>query len=381
MHVETIDRFLADCVRSWLRSERLPAWPDGLGFRAREVVDRISFHGIVLLLWEKDPVAAGWPADLTATLRKEAMAQSFWESSHHAVISDLIEALIETGIRPVVMKGTALAYSLYPHPAQRRRGDTDILIPKGARPRARSALAAKGFRRVGDSLNLQEMWCASGREGFDHLIDLHWRINASANVSRHLERGDMLLKDLRIDALSPHALRTDPLVNLILVCINRSQHQAFGYSSEGRKLFDGDRLIWAVDLDLTCASLDRSEWERLVRIVDQTGSAVPVRTGLEFAERMLGTPIPEDVTERIGHAKGASDLNRHLYTTSSLERLKLDLAATPDLREKAEHLWAAIAPGPDKLKERFPGHEGWPVTVLRTRRLVEAVFRSVRGKA
>ncbi|MFW5634599.1 MAG: nucleotidyltransferase family protein [Erythrobacter sp.] len=380
MHVETIDHYLAGCVANGLRAQSPPAWPARFADCEEKVAARIAFHGISLLLWEADPVASGWPQGLTRTLREEATGQSFWEESHRAAISRLLESLAEAGVEAVVLKGTALAYSLYPRPALRRRGDTDILVRERDKARTRRVFADCGFERVGDSLSFQEMWQAKGREGFDHFVDLHWRISASANLAKHLERGGVADTVIPLPALSRRAIGIDPIGNLVLVCMNRGLHEVFGYVAGDEKLHSGDRLIWAVDLHLICALLQPRDWARLVEAAERSGTAVQVRAGLEFARTTLGTAVPGHVREALARDGGARDLNSYISTGSAMERLRLDLEACEGVLARASLVGSTIAPGPEKLRERYPDAAGWPIAALRGRRLVEGLFRLATGR-
>lgn len=380
MVVEIMDRYLATCVRNFLRSETLPPWPGELIGFEDHVAARMSFHGITLILWEATECDAQWPGKLRERMRQEATAQTFWEQSHYTIMSDLIEALAEAGIEAALTKGTAIAYSLYPCPAWRRRGDSDIVVFEAKRGRARNVLRRCGFHPVGDRLTLQEVWRKVGRDGFVHLVDLHWRINASSAISRRIEHGGILRNTVSLPALSPCAKAVDPLVNLVLVCINRRLHELHGYISRDEKIANGDRLIWAVDMHFICSMMSPSDWKRLTEFVHLSGSAVPVRTGLEFAHSTLGVEVPREVTEDLSREPGAADLNRHLETVSAWERLRLDIAASASFKEKVGHLKSAVAPGPDKLRERFPDLADWPIAALRARRLFEAGLRMIRGR-
>ncbi|MEE4206992.1 MAG: nucleotidyltransferase family protein, partial [Erythrobacter sp.] len=351
MSVEAIDRYLADCVANVLRTGTLPAWHAEFEERYDELAARVSFHGVSLLLWEAAPSRPEWPATLRKAMRQEATAQIFWEESHRTAITGLLEALSEAGIAAAVTKGTAIAYSLYPRPALRRRGDTDILVFDAERERTREVLRQCGFEPFGDRLSLQEMWRKEGREGFDHLVDLHWRVNASAAISRHLEQGGIAERLVPLPALCARAMTIEPPANLVLVCINRRLHAAHGYITRDEKLPDGDRLIWAVDIHFICEAMIASDWARLMDLVRRTGSAGPVRSGLGFAHRTLGVEVQEGVSESLRLDPGAAALNRHLETDSSWERLRLDLAGSANLRETLAHLKGEIAPGPDKLAE------------------------------
>jgi hypothetical protein len=87
------------------------------------------------------------------------------------------------GVQPVLFKGTALAYGLYPGPALRSRGDTDLIVSFVDRVRVAEALEGLGFVRdagvSGDFIRAHANFTLTEADGSSHHLDLHWRINNS----------------------------------------------------------------------------------------------------------------------------------------------------------------------------------------------------------
>lgn len=375
-----IDRYLGACVKSAIRRAALPAWTAGLDDHHERILQRLSFHGIALLLWECDVARAGWPPALRERMREEATAQSFWEQSHRPLVARLLGSMLDAGVEPIVMKGTALAYSLYSTPAARRRGDTDILVPRHLIAPARKVLEELGFERQADRMVLQETWLRTERGGFDHLVDLHWRIDGSAAVASHLERGDLAARTIPLRALGERVVGLGALANLLLISINRSEHHLHGYVAGAERVFDGDRLIWAVDIDACCACFAQSDWEELSSIARTTGAAASIASGLAFAQRTLGTCVPAHIMQAIAGDRGAAALNSYLSTASAWARLKLDIAHSPRLADKLGHLMISLLPRTQVLQERFPEHAHWPAGALAARRLIEGLAKAARGR-
>lgn len=375
-----IDRYLAGCVKCQLASLPLPSWPAGLDEHQALLASRVSYHGIALLLWEGGVEAAGWPLAAQETVREEAIAQSFWEQSHHTVISQLLENMVDEGAEPVVTKGTAIAYSLYRKPAARRRGDTDIVVPPSNLSKARRSLERQGFARHGAPQIFQETWLKEQPAGFAHLVDLHWQIDGSATVSAHLKRGDVSAKTAAVPALSPRAIGMDPMANLLLICLNRSEHISQGYIVGDQKVSGADRLIWAVDIDATCSVMTDNDWEDLAALIRRTGSASSVISGLEFASDTLSTKVPRDALGALAEGSAENDLSLYLSSQSAWRRLRFELAYSPRWLDKFKHLTTAAGPREEVLRERFPTLDNWPVSALRVRRLLEGLFKAMRGQ-
>ncbi len=381
MKTDALDQYLAQCVHSFVRSQPVPPWPTDLNVDADDVAMRVTFHGIALVLVEAAPGLPGWPTAAAEMVKEEARLQSFWEMSHSKVTGQLVEALHDAGIPALILKGTALAYSLYPKPEFRRRGDSDLLIENADRAKTRAVFEACGFSQWRDVRPLQECWQSDAKLGFNHTFDLHWRISASAAISGLLEANLPRRKPVSLPRLSPNAQGIGPVDNLILICINRAQHGKFGYLVGKHRLFENDRLIWALDIDLMAEQFDACGWDQVVDSASASGSSNVVLSGLQMAQRHLGTAIPEDVLAQLEQQSDDERLTRYLNSESGRERLMLDLAASPTLRDKMRLLSFKLYPSEDLLHERYPDADGWSIAALRARRLASSFGSFLRGRA
>lgn len=379
-----IDSFLSDCLRAIVHSDLLPPWPAGWQDRADSVNARIGFHGIAALLSSGfaavNPAEAGWPAAVAHAIRKETALATFWEASHRETIALLIKGLDAAGIPSVITKGTTLAYSIYPQPAMRRRGDSDIVILAGSRNKARGVLKSCGFARAADPRALQEDWHFDSPTGIRHAVDVHWRLNASATISSALERGSCFAEQIELPRIAPRARGMGAVGNVILTCVNRHSHGVMGYYVASTKLFETGRLIWAVDLFLLTRSFGAQAWEQLVEQARQTGTASIVVSGLRFCQATLGADVPQSVIGALDHVPQGDDVANYFATVSGGRRLRSDLAASPRLSDKARLVLRVLLPSDAFLRERFPDAQGWPQSALHLRRLLEGAAKLARGK-
>lgn len=159
-------------------------WPGDLV--SKDLSARISAHGISGLLAEFPLEEYGWPEEINQLVREEARLQSMWETSHHRILTPLLEAARTSGIAVLVMKGSALAYSLYSDPAHRRRSDSDLLIRPADLAGMRRVLSEQGFNRSGSTSLLQQVWSRQCSSGFSHEIDLHWATSGNPVIARSL---------------------------------------------------------------------------------------------------------------------------------------------------------------------------------------------------
>jgi len=381
MKTDALDHYLAQCVKSFVQSLPVPHWPADIEAEPDEIATRVSYHGIALLLVEASPDLTGWPVKAVETIKEEARLQSFWEMSHRSVTGKLVEALHDAGITALLLKGTALAYSVYPKSEYRRRGDSDLLIEDADRSKTRAVFEACGLSQWSDVRPLQECWQSETTMGFDHTFDLHWRISASSAISGLLEANLPRRRPIPLPHLSPNARGIGPIDNLLLICVNRAQHSKFGYQVGESRLFENDRLIWALDIELMTAEFDTSDWNDVVASATASGSTDIVHSVLQMAQRLLGTSIPMSILEELERHANTGRLTAYLESNSGRERLMLDLAASPTLRDKARLLGFKLYPSEDLILERFPDADGWPIAMLRMRRFVSWLGNLLRGRA
>lgn len=383
MTTAAIDRFLALFLRKSARGEALPTWPTSWSQDAvfhDQVFDRIAFHGIALVFAHHPVTLAQWPAAVRQQLREEARMQSFWELGHKRVLARLIETLTMADTPSVITKGTALAYTLYPEPAMRRRGDSDLLLPGASRGSVRKVLAGIGMRQIGDARPLQESWAFECQMGFTHVFDLHWQSNASAVISQCFDRAGIGRRTIPLPQVSGTARAIAPTDNVILIAVNRALHGQFGYVTGADKAFEEDRLIWAMDFDLLTGAFSPEDWEALTDTAQASGTAPVVLSALDFTRSALGTVIPPEIMVRLAAQPGDVNLLRYIGALSGMDRLRLDLTACPTLTDKLRLVRYTLFPGAEVLHERFPQAAHWPIPALQVRRLLAGVRQLMQGR-
>lgn len=381
MNIAALDQYLARSVSSILRAGQVPPWPAQCSWNVDAAAHRIAFHGIALLIAQAPAALDTWPPALARAVREQAGIQSFWEDRHRASIAPLLEAFAAAGVDAIVTKGTALAYSVYRDPALRRRGDTDIFVPDANRKQVRLALRSCGFREAGDTKALQESWLFDTAIGFTPAVDIHWRINASAAVSRMIESGLRFDQTIALEHLSPRARGIGPVDNFLLTAINRAAHGLFGYHVGADQVFETGRLIWAVDAHLLTGAFGASDWQALAERAASTGTASMVGDSLAFAQRALGTAVPAHIADTLGRASADSGVAAYFSSSSHLWRLRRDLAACPRLGEKARVFRYAAFPDDEFLQARFPDAAGWPRPALHLRRWAEGIGKLLIRKS
>jgi len=228
---------------SGIDAELLQAFRDPAGFAAGnlsaadsdQLLAAAERHGVAALLAAR--LADAPPSPLLDRLRDSARGDAVWELGHRRALLDALSSLAAAGVEPVLFKGTALAYSLYPNPVLRTRGDTDLIVPQHERARVTAVLQGCGFS---PALAVPSYQTSFARPGPDdsQVLDVHWQINNSEVLSRLFTYQELRAEAESLPALAPDALAVSPVHALLLACMHPGTHLHNFVCSDtvGRKL-------------------------------------------------------------------------------------------------------------------------------------------------
>ncbi|QZH76396.1 MAG: nucleotidyltransferase family protein [Erythrobacter sp.] len=365
-----IDGFLTDCLAG-----KAALWP--AMFDSANVSQRVSYHGIAGLLLAREELMHGWPDSLRHAIRAEAHLQSLWEASHHAVLAALIERLAAAGMASLVLKGTALAYSVYADPAIRRRGDSDVLVRASDLAKAQQVLAREGFIRNEGRQLAQETWLRTAGDGFTHAVDLHWEVTGSPALNTVLRAEQFFAQPMALPRLSPSALAPDTVSLFLHNCVNHAQHRELGYLAGNARVLSRYRLIWCHDTFLQAADFESSEWRSLAEKALSAGLAKLCLSDLRQAAAIFAFAIPPEVEDTFAQASEQTPASHYLSRASAHQRIIADFRATAQFGDRLRLIGNHLFPSGAHLRERYPEAEKWPLPMLQLRRLAALPWRLV----
>lgn len=347
-------------------------WPADLD--EAEVLERALYHGIAGILTDHAGRIRDWPAGLRDRLRAQALSQTMWDMRHGLVLADLIARLAAAGVETVLLKGTALAHGLYPRPAQRARGDSDLLIAPADLDAARTVLADAGFVPFlpdgidPDAGRLQEPWTQGHDDGTTHEIDLHWAVLNSPRLDPLLPVAQAFVGRVPLSALGPQARAMAHDHALLHACLHRAVHVLSPYFVDGVAHHGGDRLIWLVDIDLLWRALDSQARADLSARAIAGGVGPVLGDALAAARDLLGTPVPETELRRLTEAP-LGPAGRYLTRDDQTRRALRDLSARRGLAGKLRFLRYRLFPPQGFLRAKYPDMARWPLPLLYLRRI------------
>ena len=339
------------------------------------LLDRISYHGVAVLLAENAVVLDRWPAEVGERVRERALAQSMWEVRHRALLCDLLGRLEGRGIASMFLKGTAMAYDLYDNPAARARGDSDLLVEERAVGAARECLVQAGFVLLGDSdglpqsLRLQESWSTDAGDGSNQVIDLHWHpLNTPALDLLSFSQWERQSRPL--PRLHPAARAPSRPLMLVHACVHRGLHVYSPYLANGRMHFGGNRLIWLRDIACLARTMDDAQWASVTKLALDRGLSAVCLDGIVAAEAHFGALVPAGARAKLGSGPSAA-----YFRSGQLGRALRDFWAIRGLGRKLQYVSGRSFPAAGFMRAKYGDMATRPLPFLYLRRFAELVQR------
>ena len=363
------------------------AWPAAgdaeftVGFLERSV-----YHGVQPLFHyqvkPKQAIALGWPQTVLEECHWQAIAWTMWELRHQALLKQVLALLAGMGVQPVLFKGTALAYSLYPGPALRSRGDTDLIVSLVDRVRVAEALEDLGFLHEagvsGDFISYQASFTLTGASGSSHSLDLHWRINNSQLLARLFSYEELRARAQALPELSPHAFAASPVDALLLACMHRAGHKQSPYYMDGVAHYSGDRLIWIYDIHLLARKLTQDEWHEFMGLATQKELRAVCLEGLALAQTCFSTPIANEVIEGLAQHNHPEPIAQYMES-SAVRRLWLDFCAIDGWRGKLGLLTENLFPPASYMHQKYRDAGSAWLPWLYVRRMKDGLSKRLQG--
>jgi hypothetical protein len=249
-----------------------------------------------------------WPESMPGAIRQQldrgALAAIAANNIYYRELARILAAMGGSGKTEVaVIKGAALALTLYSDPGLRPMGDLDLLLRPEGMAHGLSNLRELGYRPMfpeiapGWNENVGHAVTLRGGPHDRVLVDVHsrlvagsadWRSPSLAWLWDRMEPWNPPSPLAGAYGLSPTAQLLYLAAHLVL------QHG----EAEAR-------LNWYYDLHLLAKEPKRVDWDELLRRAQELRWAAAVRVALEGCQRQLGTPLPDGLVEELDRRSDA----------------------------------------------------------------------------
>jgi hypothetical protein len=303
------------------------------------------------------------PPTMEVGLRASYLAQAGQNLLAFHELAGVLHALQEAGIDVLVLKGAALAETLYGNPGVRPMCDVDLLISPEAVPAALARLRGLGYAggereaRAGDKLAYENEVMLRKETGTPAMaLEVHWSLFDSPHHQRLIPLTWFweTARAAWIQGAEARVLGTE--AQLLHLCGHLLLHHGSG---------EDLRLLWLHDIAelLACRGAE-VDWDRLFLQACAFDLVLPLQQIVPDVAARWAVPLPADVLPRLARLRSSpAEARVFEWLTaperSAAQRFVADMAALPD--------------GPSRL--RFAGHNLFPsFAYMRERYRVKAAW-------
>lgn len=247
------------------------------------LLDFADLHGCIPLLTaalSAPPYRDAVPTSILRRLVGLNAALSLRRQAQLHALTQALAALASAHIHPVLLKGPALAASLYPEPDLRPFQDIDLLLPSLKESRAAAlVLRELGYVRCPcDPAEVPGFHTAYALPRRSSFVEIHTDL---FQLGLPMRTASTIWDSLESVSIGGSRVRTLGLEHQIVsLCVHLHTH---GYG----------RLIWLKDLDLLLRARGATaDWSRIRALSEAEGVTISMRHSLAAVRDLLDTPVP-----------------------------------------------------------------------------------------
>ncbi|MBM3771793.1 MAG: nucleotidyltransferase family protein [Acidimicrobiia bacterium] len=229
---------------------------------------------------------------MSRSLARTSRAETAVELLRRRELVTVLDVLAGHEIRPVLLKGAPLAYTLYPTPSSRPHDDVDLMIRRSDVERVANALSARGYIAPtycgGELLFCQTQLSRRDEFGVSHDLDLHWKVSTQSVFADLLTYDELDQDSEPVPALGPHARAAGRIHALIVACAHPVMHHR-----------NVERLIWTHDVHLLASRLTADEFRQFALLAQARRVGAICARQLALARARFGTQLPIEATAQL----------------------------------------------------------------------------------
>lgn len=235
------------------------------------------------------------PAYVMRTWQEIYESQKAEMGRKHAQLVRVLRALHDGGVPAILLKGAALAHTVYEDMGVRPMSDYDLLVDRGDLGKAEGILQELGYAPREEYLYLREHFATSFYHiipyyegGHKTTVELHWNLLPAPHLD--LDVSSLWGRVQEVSVGGVPALVLAPHDCLFHLCV----HASVAHKFKVRLLHVWD--LWAV----ASRYGEKLDWECLVNFATRHGLGRCVGLPLLLAKEMLWAAVPDDVVQQVG---------------------------------------------------------------------------------
>ncbi|MBI5033880.1 MAG: nucleotidyltransferase family protein [Chloroflexi bacterium] len=264
-------------------------------------------------------------------------------------LGELLAIFRRAKIPSVLLKGAALAKTLYPGIATRPMGDLDILIRREDAKRMHDILLARGFSTMLEpSENFYTRFSydqAYERGGQNpQVIEAHWHLFSLPYYRKRIpiEWFWQRIMPIRVNDQPTHMFAPEAQI------MHLAAHAVLHHQGHG--------LLALYDLALVLAHYrEQIDWDDVIKAAHDFRLSGVLQSILGRTQKSWGVSIPDHVFERLAYSFGLSE--RILFAVNTAARVQArdvwDGMNLPDNQSRWLYLWHTLFPSRDYMQKRY----------------------------
>lgn len=328
----------------------------------RSFIDR---HGITQVL---AGISDDGPFPLLGFLPRPATKSAIAEdmAKTHELERVLAECERQLDRPPVIIKGQALAHTLYGQPWQRPRGDVDVMIEAAAVEELSRILVQLGYTRatsVEGDLVMTQVAFNRRATGVEHTWDVHWQISNRPALADAITYQALVDNAVEVPIGRTVFLAPEPVNALLIACAHLVGHH-----------LGEPRMIWLYDIHLLVQTLSEADKQRFL---ERAARQPILQAACHAALNLTGKYLPADNVTALAQALDPGPGRRWRTQEHYLRRL-LDDAHAVGRGRRLQLLRQHLFPSRAYMMRRFGIQRRWQLPfwyAIRFARAVPKLFR------
>jgi hypothetical protein len=301
---KTLEHCEFDLLASLCKTEKV-AWSDHThSVNWQRMLELAAVNKVSSLVYQQLENSPGCtiPADALQTLHRRFQQNVQRTLKLTAELVKLLKALAAAGVSAMPWKGPVLAKGCYGQIFRREFIDLDILVPQDQWLHAFNVLRSRGYQPARD-LGNGPAQCLKDDDRYCELlldpageigVELHWRF--AAKTFRFDIDYQQLWGTADKATFSGAPIRVPPPeLELINLCAHGSRHY-------------WKRLSWVADVHYCVTARKDWDWGKVVSLARRSGSMRMLGLGLALTQRVLGTALPQLISDHCHQDARASSL-------------------------------------------------------------------------
>ena len=290
-------------------------------------------------------------------------------------LATLLGLFGKQNLEPLLLKGEALAQTLYPSPHMRTRCDTDLFFADGnSAEKAWNILEKQGYQRIptmqGRFSGFQYVSIKQLPSGITMELDIHNQINNYQWFAKRFPFEE-LFSESRLLAYPPDQEKQvkvrilSPVYQLLHACVHRVCNKA--------RLIE-NRLIWLYDILLLCRSLSDDDRNKLTHVAHQKQLSGILLEGINATAMTFATPVGKGLLEQLAE-NSANEAGAFNPRGRRIFFYLQDWKETEGITNKLQHLREKLFPPANYVIQKYQFKNRFMLPFYYLKRFFDLIFR------